>query len=85
MIVDFYNLISRIRFFNANDLSLLALSNVHSDTILSLRTFQLASGLKDFKRPSIKHANLMIVTSQDKLVSIFSMSPIHQLKDQKAS
>ena len=71
----------RIRFFDANSLTLIGLSNVHSDTILH---FTHATGLADPRKRGLKHHNLLVASSEDKTVSIWSLDALESVISQQA-
>jgi hypothetical protein len=62
----------RLRFFSASDLTLLALSNAHCDTILHCQALRTTHGFPDGKQRKVRHKDLLVVGCQDRTISLWS-------------
>ena len=68
----------RIRLFERESLKPLGLLNVHCDTVLSLSSYELKDGIKDARRPSLRHHHTLLATSGDRTLSLWSLDVLRQ-------
>lgn len=59
-------------------MKILAISNVNNDTIISLSKVTLPLGISDPRRPTLKHHDLLLVASQDRTATLWSLDSIER-------